>query len=200
MAGYDDETHEVMRALLKEKIAPLSATGFSVAASLEHLHRISAVTCETSLARLLKRFMYNIDVPDRFFFPRITDEQAERALWLDTLPLSVAEKFMMSLVPVSTKVPSLQRAREQWAYALSKKRVTKLQEEPDNLYGQTLQEVEDSCRLYSAYAWLSYQMPEYFPSVNQAQLLARAASERVDSILQAQNAAARKKHDKKFRN
>lgn len=50
--------------------------------------------------------MHNIDVPDGFFFPRITDEQAERALWLDTLSLSVAEKFMLSLVPVSTKVPS----------------------------------------------------------------------------------------------
>jgi ATP-dependent RNA helicase SUPV3L1/SUV3 len=199
VAGYDDETHEVMRALLKEKIAPLSATGFSVAPSLEHLHRISAVTGETSLAKLLKRFMHNIDVPDGFFFPRITDEQAERALWLDTLPLSVAEKFMMSLVPVSTKVPSLQRAWEQWALALSKKRVTKLQEEQSDHYRLNLQEVEDSCRLYSAYAWLSYRSPEYFPSVSQAQSLARAASERVDSILQAQNAAARKKHDKKFR-
>lgn len=199
VAGYDDDTHVVMRALLKEKIAPLNATGFSVAPSLEHLHRISAITGETSLAKLLKRFMYNIDVPDGFFFPRITDEQAERALWLDTLTLSVAEKFMMSLVPVSTKVPSLQRAWEQWALALSKKRVTKLQEEQDDLYRLNLQEVEDSCRLYSAYAWLSYRAPEYFPSVNQAQSLARAASERVDSILQAQNAAARKKHDKKFR-
>ena len=204
VAGYDDDTHDVMRALLKEKIAPLSATGFSVAPSLEHLHRIAAVTGETSLAKLLKRFMHNIDVPDGFFFPRITDEQSERALWLDTLPLSVAEKFMLSLVPVSTKVPSLQRAWEQWAQALAKKRVSKLQPEPATSHGgdqhwRTLQEVEDTCRLYSAYAWLSYREPEYFPSVELAQSLARAASERVDSILHAQNAATRKKQDKKFR-
>lgn len=199
VAGYDDDTHEVMRALLKEKISPLSATGFSVAPSLEHLHRIAAVTGENSLAKLFKRFMHNIDVPDGFFFPRITDEQSERALWLDTLPLSVAEKFMLSLVPVSTKVPSLQRAWEQWAQALSKKRVSKLQVEQGDLYGRNLQEVEDSCRLYSAYAWLSYRAPEYFPNVDLAQSLAREASERVDSILHAQNAGARKKHDKKFR-
>ena len=199
VAGYDDDTHEVMRALLKEKIAPLSATGFSVAPSLEHLHRIASVTGETALAKLLKRFMHNIDVPDGFFFPRITDEQAERALWLDTLPLTVAEKFMLSLVPVSTKVPSLQRAWEQWAQALAKKRISKLQPDQGNLQGRTVQEVEDSCRLYSAYAWLSYRAPEYFPSVALAQSLARAASERVDAILHAQNAAARKKHDKKFR-
>jgi ATP-dependent RNA helicase SUPV3L1/SUV3 len=199
VAGYDDETHTVMRALLKEKLAPLSASGFMVAPTLEHLHRIAAVTGESSLAKLLKRFMHNIDVPDGFFYPRITDEQAERAMWLDTLPLSVADKFMLSLVPVSTKVPSLQRAWEQWAQALAKKKVCKLNPEHGELQWRNLQEVEDTCRLYSAYAWLAYRSPEYFPSVALAQELARAASERVDSILHAQNAAARKKHDRKFR-
>ncbi|MFB9245545.1 helicase-related protein [Massilia antarctica] len=199
VAGYDDETHEVMRALLKEKLAPLNATGFSVAPSVEHLHRIAAVTGETSLVRLLRRFVHNIDVPDGFFYPRITEEQSERAVWLDTLPLSVAEKFMLSLVPVSTRVPSLQRAWEMWAQSLAKKKVCKLHEDSGQLAWQNLQEVEDSCRLYSAYAWLAYRAPEFFPSVALAQELARSASERVDSILQSQNAAARKRHDKKFR-
>ena len=199
VAGYDDDTHSVMRALLKEKIAPLGATGFAVAPSLEHLHRIGAVTGETSLSKLLKRFTHNIDVPDGFFYPRITEEQTERALWLDTLPLSVAEKFMLSLVPVSTRVPSLQRAWETWAQALAKKKVSKLHVEHDDAQWRNLQEVEDTCRLYSAYAWLAYRNPEYFPSVELAQQLARAASERVDAILHAQNAATRKKHDKKFR-
>ncbi|HEY0061436.1 MAG TPA: helicase-related protein [Telluria sp.] len=198
VAGYDDDTHEVMRALLREKLAPISASGFMVAPTLEHLHRIASVTGETSLAKLLKRFVHNIDVPDGFFYPRITEEQGERALWLDTLPLSVADKFMLSLVPVSTKVPSLQRAWEQWSQALAKKKVCKLQPEQTDLYGRNLQEVEDACRLYSAYAWLAYRSPEYFPSVAQAQELARVASERVDSILHAQNAASRKKNDKKF--
>lgn len=198
VAGYDDDTHDVMRALLKEKIPPISATGFSVAPSLEHLHRIAAVTGETSLSKLLKRFMHNIDVPDGFFYPRITEEQAERALWLDLLPLSVEEKFMLSLVPVSTKVPALQRAWEQWAHALARKKVSKLHAEHSDMQWGNLQEVEDTCRLYSAYAWLSYRLPEYFPSGELAQELARTASERVDSILHAQNAAARKKHDKKF--
>ncbi len=199
VAGFDDDTHEVMRALLKEKIAPLNAAGFSVAPSLEHLHRIAAVTGETSLVKLLKRFMHNIDVPDGFFFPRITDEQQERAVWLDTLTLSVAEKFMLSLVPVSTKVPSLMRAWEHWSRSLSKKIVCKLHREQTEMPWQNLQEVEDTCRLYSAYAWLAYRLPEFFPSVEMAQELARAASERVDAILRSQNAAARKKHDRKFR-
>ncbi|WP_312513956.1 helicase-related protein [Massilia sp.] len=195
VAGYDDDTHYVMRALMKEKIPPVAATGFAVAPSLEQLHRISAVTGETSLVKLLKRFVHNIDVPDGFFYPRITEEQNERAEWLDTLPLSVAEKFMLSLVPISSRVPVLQSAWEHWSLSLAKKRVTKLHESdnPQQLFYMNLQEVEDTCRLYSAYAWLGYRLPEYFPSIELAQQLAREASERVDAMLQQQNTAARKK-------
>ncbi len=199
VAGFDDETHQVMRALLKEKLAPLNAAGFAVAPSLEHLHRIAAVTGETSLVKLLRRFVHNIDVPDGFFYPRITEEQAERAAWLDTLELSVAEKFMLSLVPVSTKVPSLQHAWEQWARALAKKAVCRLHPDQGPQARHNLQEVEDACRLYSAYAWLGYRQPAFFPSVALAQELARAASEQVDAILRAHNAAARKKHERKLR-
>jgi len=195
VAGYDDDTHYVMRALMKEKIPPVAATGFAVAPSLEQLHRISSVTGETSLVKLLKRFVHNIDVPDGFFYPRITEEQNERAEWLDTLPLSVAEKFMLSLVPISSRVPVLQSAWEHWSLSLAKKRITKLapHEHPQQLFMMNLQEVEDSCRLYSAYAWLGYRLPDYFPSIELAQELAREASERVDAMLQQQNTAARKK-------
>ncbi|MGX9216970.1 helicase-related protein [Massilia varians] len=193
VAGFDDDTHEVMRALMKEKIPPVAATGFAVAPSLEQLHRISSVTGETSLVKLLKRFVHNIDVPDGFFYPRITEEQNERAEWLDTLPLSVAEKFMLSLVPISSRVPVLQSAWEHWALSLAKKKVCKLQPPTQELYYMNLQEVEDTCRMYSAYAWLGYREPEHFPSIELAQQLAREASERVDSMLQQQNTAARQR-------
>ena len=193
VAGYDDETHSVMRSLMKEKVPPVPATGFAVAPSLEQLHRISSVTGETSLVKLLKRFVHNIDVPDGFFYPRITEEQNERAEWLDTLPLSVAEKFMLSLVPISSKVPMLQGAWEHWALSLAKKKICKLTPHAQGLFYMNLQEVEDTCRMYSAYAWLGYREPEFFPSIEQAQELAREASERVDSLLQQQNAAARQR-------
>lgn len=199
VAGYDDETHEIMRQLMKEKLPPVPATGFAVAPSLEQLHRIASVTGETSLVKLLKRFVHNIDVPDGFFYPRITEEQNERAEWLDTLDLSVAEKFTLSLVPVSTRVPALENAWSHWAQSLAKKKICKLQPHPQELFWQNLQEVEDTCRMYSAYAWLAYRMPDYFPSVEEAQQLAREASERVDSLLQQQNAAARKRQSKRER-
>jgi ATP-dependent RNA helicase SUPV3L1/SUV3 len=193
VAGYDDDTHEVMRALMKEKIPPVPATGFAVAPSLEQLHRISSVTQETSLVKLLRRFVHNIDVPDGFFYPRITEDQNERAEWLDTLDLSVADKFMLSLVPISSRVPMLQSAWEHWALSLAKKKISRLTPHPEGLLWKNLQEVEDTCRLYSAYAWLGYRAPEFFPSIEEAQQLAREASERVDSLLQQQNAATRKR-------
>jgi len=199
VAGYDDETHEIVRSLMKEKIPPVKSTGFAVAPSIEQLHRISAVTNETSLVKLLKRFVHNIDVPDGFFYPKITEEQNERAEWLDTLDLSVAEKFTMSLVPISTRVPTLESAWTHWAQSLARRKVCKLQPHPQELFLQNLQEVEDTCRMYSAYAWLGYRMPEFFPSIEEAQTLAREASERVDSLLQQQNAAARKRQTKKER-
>jgi ATP-dependent RNA helicase SUPV3L1/SUV3 len=191
VAGYDEDTHQVMRSLLKEKLAPVPATGFSVAPTLEHLHRISSVTGEQSLARLLQRFAHNIDVPDGFFYPRITEEQSERALWLDTLPLTIAEKFTMSLVPIASRITALQLAWEGWAKALARKKVCALDPDPRELSRLTLQEVEDQCRRYSAYAWLGYRIADYFPSIEAAQALARTASERVDALLQAQNAARR---------
>ncbi|MFC5510738.1 helicase-related protein [Massilia jejuensis] len=194
VAGYDDDTHEVMRALMKEKIPPVPASGFAVAPSLEQLHRISSVTGETSLVKLLRRFVHNIDVPDGFFYPRITEDQNERAEWLDTLDLSVADKFMLSLVPISSRVPMLQSAWEHWALSLAKKKVARLTPHPEGLFWKNLQEVEDTCRLYSAYAWLGYRAPEFFPSIEEAQQLAREASERVDALLQQQNAATRKRH------
>lgn len=197
VAGYDDETHRVMRSLLQEKVAPVPPLGFSVAPTLEHLNRIAAVTGEQSLARLLMRFVYNIDVPDGFFTPRITEEQSERALWLDTLPLSLADKFTLSLVPISSRVPSLHAVWQQWARALSKKQTWHLERIPGDTYRQNLQEVEDSCRMYSAYAWLGYRCPEYFPDIELAQQLARDASDRVDEILHAQNSAMRKRRGRK---
>jgi ATP-dependent RNA helicase SUPV3L1/SUV3 len=197
VAGFDDETHQVMRSLLKEKIPAIATAGFSVAPSLEHLHRISSVTGEQSLTRLFKRFVHNIDVPDGFFYPRITEEQTERALWLDILPLSIAEKFTLSMVPISSRIPSLQLAWENWARALAKRKICTLHRDPQASLRQNLQDVEDTCRMYSAYAWLSFRIPEHFPDGELAHELARDSSERVDAMLQAQNAALRRRRGAK---
>ena len=197
VAGYDDYTHQVVASLLQEKVPSLATAGFAVAPTLEHLHRIAAVTQEQALTKLLRRFIHNIDVPDGFFYPRITEDQTDRALWLDTLALSIAEKFTMSLVPLSSRIPSLQLAWENWARALAKRKVCTLHRDPHGMAGQNLQQVEDTCRMFSAYAWLSFRLPDTFPDGELAHALAREASMRVDGILQSQNSALRKQQVRK---
>src|SRR5690606_39516954 len=105
----------------------------------------------------------------------------------------VAETVTLSTVPVASRVISQHMAWEDWAKRLARRKPVVLQQHPDALLRQSLQEVEDACRLYSAYAWLAYRMPEFFPSIDLAQQLAREASERVDQILQSQNSALRKR-------
>jgi ATP-dependent RNA helicase SUPV3L1/SUV3 len=193
VAGYDEETHAVLRSLLKERLTPVPSLGFSVAPTMAHLNRISSVTGETSLARLLKRFNNDIDTPDGFFTPRITEEQVERALWLDTLALSLEHKFTLSLVPIASRVPTLHGVWQQWSRHVAARKPHLLQTEEEKHLRQNLQEVEDTCKLYAAYAWLSYRLPQHFPDGDLARRLAREASERIDRMLQAQNAALRKK-------
>lgn len=197
VAGYDDHSHYVLKSLLREKVPPVPALGFSVAPTLAHLNRISSVTGEQALAKLLKRFVHNVDMPDGFFVPRITEEQADRALWLDTLPLSLSDKFTLSLVPISSRIPVLHAAWERWARAAARGQASRLEQVAIPPYRQTLQDVEDSCKMYSAYAWLGYRMADYFPDGESAQRLAREASEHIDSILRGQNAAIRKRGGKR---
>ena len=83
--------------------------------------------------------------------------------------------------------------------SLSRGKATRLKADDYALSYLSLQEVEDTCRLYSAYAWLGYRLPEFFPDIELAQELSRHASERVDSILQEQNAVNRKRNPKRFR-
>lgn len=201
-AGFDHETHAVVRALLKEKVNALPGRGFYVAPTLEHLNKISRVTGEKGLTKLLRLFARNVDTADGFFIPRITEEQLERSAWLDTLPLSMEEKFTLSLVPFSSRVECLNLAWQRWARNLSHQRPSLLELQRDG-YRQSLQEAEDSCKLYSAYAWLAYRLPEYFPSVDSALEAARNASGLVDRILASQNQAQRARktdaHNKRSR-
>jgi hypothetical protein len=195
VAGYDDDTHEVMRSLLKEKIPPVPASGFAVAPSLEQLHRISAsVTGETSLVKLLKRFVHNIDVPDGFFYPRITEDQNERAEWLDTLAAiggreihAVAGADFEPGADAAKRLGALGAgAGEEKGHEADAAFAGTVLDEPAG-GGRHLPHVFGLC--------LARVSPAgFFPRASRlAQRLAREASERVDSLLQQQNAAARKR-------
>ena len=191
VAGFDEHTHRIISRLMRTPADPLSNRGFYVTPSLRHVKSIAAATGERALARLLELFSRNIDLTDDFFLPGDLSEQAERAQWLDSLPLSLEHRFTLSLVPVATRVETLNQAWQGWARALAKERRSHLSIEPVGDTRYALQAAEDACKKYSAYAWLGYRLPDYYPDAEAAVALARSMSETVDEMLARQHGRRR---------
>lgn len=187
VAGLDAQTHRIIGALLREKPEPLPATGFFVSPSLDYLQQISAATGQTQLQPLLELFAKHINVHDEFFLPANLSDQMEKARWLDQLSLTLQDRFVLSLCPIATKIPMLERAFLDWAECRAKQRTAPLLRMEGMGGRNELQYLEDTCKLYSAYAWLGYRMPETFPHEEMAQSLMQSTSEKIDQLLQAQN-------------
>lgn len=198
VAGLDGRTHKAIAALLLEKSDPLPTSGFYVAPNLDYLEQIAAATGQDKLEPLLELFTKHINVHDEFFLPANLSEQMAKARWLDALPLSLPDRVTFSLCPVSTKIPMLENALHDWAECRAKKRSASLLRMEGTGGRQRLQYLEDTCKLYAAYAWLGYRMPDTFPHGEMAQSLMQSTSEEIDTLLQRQNSQLR--HPKKPQN
>ncbi|WP_024302086.1 helicase-related protein [Pseudogulbenkiania sp. MAI-1] len=187
VAGLDSHTHQIIANLLKEALEPLPTSGFYVAPSLDYLQQIAAATGQSKLQALLELFTKHINVHDEFFLPANLSDQIEKARWLDALPLTLTDRFTFSLCPVSTKIPMLERALQDWAQYRADDRVAPLLRMEGMGGRNELQYLEDTCKLYAAYAWLGYRMPDTFPHGEMAQTLMQSTSDKIDALLQAQN-------------
>ena len=187
VAGLDSQTHQIVAALLKEQAEPLPTSGFYVAPNLDYLQQIAAATGQSKLQALLELSTKHINVQDEFFPPANLADQIEKARWLDVLPLTLADRFTFSLCPVSTKIPMLERALQDWAQYRANQRPAPLLRMEGMGGRNELQYLEDTCKLYAAYAWLGYRMPDTFPHGEMAQTLMQSTSDKIDQLLQAQN-------------
>ncbi|MGL6070184.1 helicase-related protein [Craterilacuibacter sp.] len=191
VAGLDGKTHKAIAALLLQKPEPLPSTGFFVSPNLDYLTQIAEATGQSKLEPLLELFTKHINVHDEFFLPANLAEQMAKARWLDALPLTLPDRFTFSLCPVSTKIPMLEHALHDWAECRAKKRCAALLRMEGTGGRGRLQYLEDTCKLYAAYAWLGYRMPETFPHGEMAQSLMQSTSEEIDTLLQRQNSQLR---------
>ena len=198
VAGFDGKTHKVIAALLQQKLEPLPGTGFYVAPNLSYLQQIAEASGQERLQALLELFAKHINVHDEFFLPANLSDQIEKAKWLDTLKLPLEDRFLFSLCPVSTKIAMLEQALQDWAECRAKGKQASLLRMEGRGGRNELQFLEDTCKLYSAYAWLSYRMPETFPHGDMAQSLMQSTSEKIDALLQVQNTRHRqqRKHQR----
>ncbi|WP_374349415.1 helicase-related protein [Chitinimonas sp.] len=192
VCGLDFNTHKIIGALLKQKLEQLPDTGFYVAPNLDYLEQISSATGETRLHALLELFTKHINVHDEFFLPANLSDQMDKAKWLDALKLSLADRYTLSLCPISTKIPMLERALQDWAKCRADKRKAPLLRMEGMGGKNELQYLEDTCKLYSAYAWLGYRMPETFPDEDLAQMLMQSTSEKIDRFLAQRNTQQRR--------
>jgi ATP-dependent RNA helicase SUPV3L1/SUV3 len=198
VAGFDDHTHRLIARLMKIHATDLPKRGFFVTPSLQQLESISKATGERSLAKLLELFSRNIDLSDDFFLPGDLTEQIERAQWLDSLPLSLAQRFTFSLVPISSRVAMLNDAWQGWARNVAGGKSCWLSMDLESFERARfpLQAAEDACKKYSAYAWLGYRLPDFFPDAEAAVAIARETSERVDRMLAVQNQSQSRAHSR----
>ena len=187
VAGFDGKTHKVIAALLQQKLEQLPATGFYVAPNLSYLQQIAEASGQQRLQALLELFAKHINVHDEFFLPANLSDQIEKAKWLDALPLPLEDRFLFSLCPISTKIAMLEQALQDWATCRAKGKQASLLRMDGRGGRNELQFLEDTCKIYSAYAWLSYRMPETFPHGELAQSLMQSTSEKIDALLQVQN-------------
>jgi len=185
--GLGGPVHKAIRKQLLAPLDPLPRTGFYVAPTQEHLQQIEMVTQEHRLNELLTLFRRNIDVNDVFFVPTSLTEQLDRAKWLDGMRMSLDERFLFSLVPLTTRIPKFQDQLLQWAHAVQEKRPSLIQAVGLRQGRSSLQDAEDACKIYSGYAWLSYRMPQHFPDGAAAVEMAIEASGLVNQILKQQN-------------
>jgi len=192
--GLGGPVHKAIRKQLSAALEPIPRTGFYVAPSQEHLKQIERVTGEHRLLELLTLFRRNIDVNDVFFVPTSLTEQMDRAKWLDGTGLSLDERFFFSLVPITTRIPKFQEQLWAWARSVDQKRPSHIQAVGLREGRSSLQEAEDACKLYSAYAWLAGRMPTLFPEGEAAMALAVEASMFVNDLLRRQNRGGSKGH------
>jgi ATP-dependent RNA helicase SUPV3L1/SUV3 len=196
VAGFDAATHRAIGKLLKAQLDNLPSAGFYVSPTVEHLKQLADETGENKLEKLLTIFKRNIDLHDDFFLPTWLAEQLERAAWLDGLRLTLEERFLFSLVPLTLRVPAMKTSFEAWARNVERNQKSGL---PHRLLGTKLadlQQAEDACKEYSGYAWLSYRMPSLFPDGSAAVALAQQASMAVHRILLVQNTTRKQKTSK----
>jgi ATP-dependent RNA helicase SUPV3L1/SUV3 len=193
--GLGGRVHKAIRKQLLAPLEPVARTGFYVAPTQEHLQQIEAVTGESRLAELLTLFRRNIDVNDVFFVPTALTEQLERARWLDGTRLPLAERFLFSIIPITTRIPKFQDQLWSWANAVEQRRQSRIQPVGLRQGRSSLQDAEDACKIYSGYAWLAQRMPEHFPDGPAAVELALEASALVHRMLQAQNRGGKRRAD-----
>ena len=193
--GKVTSLHTEVQAWLREELStqvePLNPTGFYVAPTLAQLEALQAAfTQAMPLSKLLLRFAEFATSTDRFFIPTDVQHQIGRAQWLDShTTLTLEEKFLFSLTPISSSVDKLETELQRWVHFYKNQKTVTLNElRVPNAHAELL-ELEDYCKLCSGYLWLSYRLPLTFTDHDNVMASMIEVSQLIDDNLRRKNAS-----------
>ena len=141
------------------------AIPFNVMANLEHIKLIGSILEEESLLQILNFFVDNMKFNGPFRASNL-EGMIEVAKIVDAYPLSLSEKYYLSVAPVTTSSPYVLEKFESYVALMGADKVVKYN--PPRLLNsyastmQELQDVEDWVKEISLYLWLSYRFKESY--------------------------------------
>jgi ATP-dependent RNA helicase SUPV3L1/SUV3 len=184
--GVTPAEHAVVVRLMGEKQELLAADGFQIGAGSTYLNAMTELTGEKRLEALLSHFLHNVDCGDGFFKPHVPEEQLRRAAEVDEFKrLTLEDKLLFSMAPMSSQSGFLDRAWRDWVAAANSAQVIRLDFLSTNPALANLEEAEDSVRLLSAYRWFAHRSPKVFVDLERADKLLPTWTAVVDEHLKS---------------
>ncbi|CAI0465861.1 unnamed protein product [Linum tenue] len=156
----------LLHSSLKSPSPPLERAGLFPSFDLMYMH--SRLHPELDLYQILEHFTKNAKLSDNYFIADC-EELLKAAVVLDTLPLSLHDKYLFCISPVDMNDEISSQGLTQFASNYSKKGLVRLKEifTPGSLMvpktPAALQELESIHKVLDLYVWLSFRLEDSFP-------------------------------------
>ena len=144
---------------------------FNVMANLEHIKLIGSILEEESLVAILNFFVENMRFTGPFRASNL-EGMVESAKIVDKYPLSLSQKYHLSVAPITTSSPYILERFERYVHLMAEgKEVSYIPPKLSSSYATTMQELldaEDWVKEISLYLWLSYRFESAYPDSKKA--------------------------------
>ncbi|HET9982386.1 MAG TPA: helicase-related protein [Longimicrobiales bacterium] len=162
----------------------------------DHVELISSGLDSDSLARTLETFQRGMTFDSPMLKPGVTDDMLKLAQIMDRHPeLPMAERLSLAAAPIDTRSPSIVDAYTEWMDAFAHGEPVGVRPLPpwfrkaEVESDQELQAAEYEAKKLTAYAWLAYRYPDYFPDLEKVQKQRRDLDRFIERGLARRSAA-----------
>ncbi|MBX6364658.1 MAG: hypothetical protein IRZ00_12390 [Gemmatimonadetes bacterium] len=162
----------------------------------DHVELISSGLGTNSLARTLETFQRGMTFDSPLLKPGVTDDMLRLAQIVDRHPhLPIAERLNLAAAPIDTRSPTIVDAYTEWMDAFAHGEPVNVRPLPpwfrkaEVESDQELQAAEYEAKKLTAYAWLAYRYPHFFPDLEKVQRQRRDLDRFIERGLARRSAA-----------